>query len=148
MNKLIIYTDGGSRNNPGPAAIGIVIQGESYKLQGPKEYSEYIGEATNNEAEYHAVIFALKKAKHLSGKKKIKDTLVEIRLDSELVGKQLQGKFKLKEENLFPLFIEIWNLRQSFGSVEFKVVSREKNRAADRLVNHALDRRERDQKLF
>lgn len=148
MQKLIIYTDGGSRNNPGPAAIGVVFQGIGDKGYGIREYSEYIGEATNNEAEYHAVIFALKKAKQLLGKKKTKGTSVEIRLDSELIGKQLQGKFKLKEESLFPLFVEIWNLKQDFGGVEFKIVPREKNRAADRLVNQALNERESRQSLF
>lgn len=129
-DKLVIYTDGGARNNPGPAAIGVVI--------GDKEYAEYIGETTNNIAEYQAVVFALKKAKHLLGKKVAQSTALEVRLDSELVGRQLRGEYKLFEESFFPLFVAIWNLKQDFESVEFKVISRDENVAADRLANEAL----------
>lgn len=131
MGKLIIYTDGGSRGNPGKAAIGVVV--------GDKEYKEFIGTATNNVAEYHAVIFALKKAKQLLGKEKSREAEIEMRMDSELVYSQLTGQYKLKEESLFPLFIEIWNLRQDFKKVEFTHILREKNREADALVNQALD---------
>ena len=130
-NKIIIYTDGGARNNPGPAAIGVVI--------GDKEYSEYIGEATNNVAEYRAVVFALKKAKQLLGKKEAAKTALEVRLDSELVARHLRGEYKLLEENLFPWFIAIWNLKQDFRSVEFKIIPRSENYLADRLVNEALE---------
>ena len=105
--KIIIYTDGGARGNPGPAAIGVVIKDEKENLI--KSYSEKIGEKTNNEAEYEAIIFALKKAKHLFGKEKVKNMNFEIRTDSELAARQLQGKYKIEEERLFPLFIKIWN---------------------------------------
>ena len=130
-NQLMIFTDGGSRGNPGPAAIGVVI--------GDKEYAEYLGETTNNVAEYQAVIFALKKTKHLLGKAKLKNTKVVINLDSELVANQLNGKYKILEPDLQPLFIEIWNLRFDFPNLMFQYISREKNKRADRLVNEVLD---------
>jgi ribonuclease HI len=128
---LIIHTDGGSRGNPGPAAIGAVV--------GEKEYSQSIGNTTNNIAEYSAVIFALKKAKQLLTKTGAKRTEVELQTDSELLVKQLNAEYKIKDANLVPLFINVWNLRQDFASVKFVHVLREKNKAADRLVNKALD---------
>lgn len=135
--KFIIYTDGGARGNPGPAAIGVVINGPIEV----KKYSEYIGKATNNEAEYQAVIFALKKLKQLIGKEKAKSEAdVEIHLDSELLANQLNGEYKIKEKDLQLLFLEVWNLKQDFKSVSFKYIPREDNRGADRLVNQALDK--------
>lgn len=135
--KLIIYTDGGSRGNPGPAALGVVIQDASGKLI--KEYGEALGVKTNNEAEYEAVIFALKKVKALFGKEKTKTMTLDVRMDSELVMKQLTGKYKIEEEKLFPLFIKIWNLKMDFGAITFTHIPREKNKEADRMVNEALD---------
>lgn len=134
-DKIIIYTDGGSRGNPGPAGIGVVIGDLP-----TKNYSEYIGRATNNEAEYKAVIFALKKVKALIGKTKAKKTEVEIRVDSELVRKQLNGEYKILDKKIQPLFINAWNARLDFGKVIFKSIPREKNKEADRLVNEALDK--------
>lgn len=131
MKKLVIYTDGGARGNPGPAAIGVVV--------GKKSYGEAIGNTTNNVAEYRAVIFGLKKAKSLLGGKKAEEAEIEVRADSELIVSQLNGDYKIKEESLKPLFIDIWNLKQDFKSVVFTHVPREKNREADRLVNQALD---------
>lgn len=130
--KIVVHTDGGSRGNPGPAAIGVVLGG--------KEYGEYIGHATNNQAEYQAVIFALKKLKQILGKKKAKETEVDMKIDSELVVKQLNGKYKILEKELQPLFLDIWNLRLDFKSVSFAHVSREENKVADGLVNKILDR--------
>src|SRR3990167_10359407 len=129
--KYIIYTDGGSRGNPGSAAIGAVV--------GAKEYGEQIGHTTNNVAEYSAVIFSLKKAKQLLTKAKAKQTDVELRTDSELLVKQLKGEYKIKDADLQPLFIQIWNLKQDFKSVSFVHVTRDKNKKADSLVNRALD---------
>jgi len=129
--KYVIYTDGGSRGNPGPAAIGAVV--------GDKEYGESIGRATNNVAEYSAVIFALRKAKQLLTKAKAKKMDVELRTDSELLVKQLNGEYKVKNKELQPLFIQIWNLRQDFKNVEFIHVTRDKNKRADSLVNRALN---------
>lgn len=129
--KIVIYTDGGSRGNPGPAAVGIIIGG--------KKYSKKIGEATNNVAEYKAVIFALQKLKALIGKRGIRDSEVEIRMDSEFVAMQLNGQYKVKDIELQPLFIEIWNLKMDFKKVDFIHISRGQNTEADKLVNEALD---------
>ncbi|MGB9763249.1 MAG: ribonuclease HI family protein [Minisyncoccia bacterium] len=129
---LNIYTDGGSRGNPGPAAIGVVISN--------KEYGEYIGKTTNNVAEYKAVIFALKKVKHLLGKEKLKKTQIIVNLDSELVVNQLNGRYKILEPELQPLFIEVWNLKFDFPQIIFQHIPREKNIRADRIVNEILDK--------
>src|SRR3990167_2524224 len=135
--KFLIHTDGGARGNPGPAAAGVVIESD---LIGHKEYGEYLGEATNNEAEYRAVILALKKLKHLIGSEKAKDSSVEFHVDSELLERQLNGEYKIKDENIKGLFIEIWNLKTDFGKVMFKHIPREKNADADMVVNQILDR--------
>lgn len=136
--KLILYTDGGSRGNPGPAAIGFVIEdGAGVVL---KKHGEAIGRATNNEAEYRAVVAGLVSVKALLGKKKARELGIIVRMDSELVAKQLNGEYKIEEERLFPFFIKIWNLKIDFGSVLFEHVPREKNRGADRMVNEALDK--------
>jgi ribonuclease HI len=136
--KMIIYTDGGSRGNPGPAAIGVLFADERGGVS--KSYSKTIGEKTNNEAEYEAVLFALQKARALFGKKRIKAMEVEFRLDSELVERQLNAGYKVEEERLWPLFMKIWNARIDFGRLVFRHVGRNENREADRLVNEALDR--------
>lgn len=129
--KLKIHTDGGARGNPGPSAIGIVIKNEKGKtlFSGGK----YIGETTNNQAEYQAVIFALEKAKELGG------TELFFHLDSELVVKQLKGEYKVKNQDLAAQFMKIWNLRSKFKLVDFKHVYREENKEADALVNTVLD---------
>lgn len=138
--KIIVYTDGGSRGNPGPAGVGVVICNDKNQLV--KKYSQAIGEKTNNEAEYEAVIFALQKIRHLFGKQKTRGMEMEVRMDSELVARQLGGKYKIMEEKLFPLFIKIWNLKMDFGNISFVEIPREKNKEADRLANEAMDKRE------
>jgi ribonuclease HI len=147
MRKIIVYTDGGSRGNPGPGAVGVVFcnqKGEVFK-----KYSQYLGENfTNNEAEYQAVIFALKKFKSLFGKKLAKNSEIELKSDSELLIKQLQGLYKILEPKIQLLFIAAWNLKLDFKKVKFTFVSREKNKEADNLVNEALDSQERNQKLL
>ena len=135
--KYIVHTDGGSRGNPGPASIGVVIEGVGTEK---KEYGEYIGVTTNNEAEYRAVIFALKKLKQLVGSSKVKNGLAVFYLDSELLVKQLNHEYKVKEENIQKLFLEVHNLKLDFGKVEFKHVLRGMNSEADKLVNQVLDR--------
>jgi len=166
MSKIVIYTDGGAIGNPGPAAIGVVIQQKTannpegepsvpyrarkqrtknlplagLKLSTEKRYSEYIGETTNNQAEYQALIFALKKAKSLFGKKKIKNSEAKCCSDSQLLVNQLQGKYKILEKGLQPLFIEIWNLKQDFKNVSFNYIPRERNKEADRLVKSELSK--------
>lgn len=136
--KLIVYTDGGARGNPGPAALGVVIQ--DAKGHTIKKYGEALGVKTNNEAEYLAVVSALKKIKALYGGAKIKKMTIDMRMDSEFVMKQLNGEYKIEEERLFPLFIKVWNLRMDFGKIYFAHVPREKNHEADRMVNEALDK--------
>jgi len=147
MKKIIIYTDGGSRGNPGPAGIGVVFCNE--KDQPIKKFGEYLGDnLTNNDAEYQAVIFALKKFKALFGKAIAANSEIEIRADSELVVKQLNGEYRLSEPRIQQFFIEIWNLKFDFKSIKFKNIPREKNKEADRLVNEALDAKNSSQKLF
>ena len=147
MRKIIIYTDGGSRGNPGPAAAGVMFCNE--KGQSIKEYSEYLGDKlTNNEAEYKTVIFALKKFKAVFGKKLAKNSEIEIRSDSELLVKQLNAQYKVLNENIQPLFLEIWNLKFDFKKLKFKLISREKNKEADRLANEALDAKSKTQSLI
>jgi len=136
-NKIVIHTDGGARGNPGPAAIGAIID----SADGRKTYRDYLGETTNNVAEYKAVIFAMKKAKALLGGEKAREADLEINTDSELLHNQVSGDYKIKEPTLQPLFVEIWNLKQDFKEVKFNLVPREKNRAADKLVNQELDSR-------
>lgn len=137
-DNVIIYTDGGSRGNPGPSAIGVVFADGAGQIA--KRYSKTLGRATNNEAEYQAVAFALEKAKALFGKEKVKSMKIEVRMDSELVARQLNAHYKIEEERLWPLFMRIWNMRLNFGTLTFRHIPREKNREADRLVNEALDR--------
>jgi len=137
MRKIIIYSDGGSRGNPGPSALGVIFCNERNQII--KKYSEYLGEMTNNEAEYQAVIFALEKFKALFGKKLAKSTEIELKSDSELLIKQLNGEYKILDEKIQPLFLKIWNLRLDFKKLKFKLISREKNKEADRLVNEALN---------
>lgn len=135
MKKITIFTDGGAKNNPGPAAIGAVIYKDGEKV---KEYSEFIGEATNNEAEYKALIFALKKVKALYGKDKIKNVRLKAKTDSELMAEQLSGNYKIKDEKIQPLFLKAWNLKLNYGQFEIESVPREKNEEADKLVNQAF----------
>ena len=133
----MIYTDGGSRGNPGPGAIGVIFSDGKGKVI--KEYAEKIGRATNNEAEYEAVIFALQKAKLLFGKKQAKEMDLELRTDSELIFKQMNGKYKILDRKIEQLFLKTWNLKIDFGNVKFVYIPRNNNTEADRLVNRALD---------
>ncbi len=142
--RLIINTDGGSRGNPGPSAIGVVIKKDNQLV---KKYSHYLGRATNNQAEYQSVIFAMKKVKLLFGRKKSSQMELEFRLDSELLVKQLNHEYKIKEKELQPLFLEIWNLTLDFKNVIFKHIPRGENKQADQLVNQALDQQNRVQGL-
>lgn len=143
MPEIIkMFTDGGARNNPGPAAVGIYIPTLD------KKYGEYIGEKTNNEAEYEALIFGLKKIKSLVGKAKTKNTEIECYLDSELVVNQLNHRYKLTEKHIQELFIRVWNLMLDFRKVTFCHIMREENKIADSLVNEALDEKEKQRSLL
>ncbi|MDD2647087.1 MAG: ribonuclease HI family protein [Patescibacteria group bacterium] len=131
--KIILYTDGGARNNPGPAGIGGVLYGENKETI--LEYAKYIGEATNNQAEYESLVFALEKAKKAGAEE------VSCYLDSELVIKQVNQEYRVKDKDLAKLFIKVWNLSQSFKKISFHHIPREKNKIADRLVNQAIDKK-------
>ncbi len=147
MKKIIIFTDGGSRGNPGPGALGVVFVNE--KGQDFRKYSEFLGEElTNNEAEYQAVIFGLKKFKALFGKKLAKSSEIELRTDSELLVKQLNGEYKILEPKIQSLFLEVWNLKLDFKKVKFKFISRIQNKIADSLANEALNSQSKSQKLL
>lgn len=130
MKKIIINTDGGARGNPGPAGIGVVFSSENGKALA--KYKEYIGEATNNVAEYRALILALEKSKDF-----ICDEF-ECRLDSELIVKQLKGEYKVKDEKMKDLYSKAQELI-FFRPIKFLHIPREKNKIADKLVNEAID---------
>ncbi|MEK7067274.1 MAG: ribonuclease HI family protein [Patescibacteria group bacterium] len=148
MEKIIVYTDGGSRGNPGEAAVGVVIK--NHKDEMLKSYGEAIGIATNNVAEYSAVVFALQKLKQLFGKEKTAKLAVEFRMDSQLAVKQLGGEYRIENEALQNLFMKIWNLKFDFGSLHFVHIPREQNHEADAMANEALDKKsdKKSQKLF
>ncbi len=137
MDKIIAYIDGGARGNPGPAALGVFVSDEKGKCL--KEYNHFLGHKTNNEAEYSAAIFALEKIKALWGKNKIKNLSIEIRSDSQLLVEQINGRYKIINQKLIPLFLRLWNLKIDFKEVSFVSISRSENTEADRLVNQALD---------
>lgn len=128
-----MYSDGGSRGNPGPAALGVYIETLD------KRFGEFLGTKTNNEAEYMAIVAGLKKIKALIGKEKAKKTEVECRMDSELACRQLNHIYKIENEKLQPLFFQVWNLMLDFKSVTFVHVFREKNTIADAEANKAMD---------
>lgn len=140
MNKIFINTDGGSRGNPGPAAIGVVFFDENEKRF--FECGECIGTATNNEAEYKAIIKALEV---LSKSKWLKENnhngaKVICRLDSQLVVEQLNGNYKIKQDHIRVFVNRIKEIMQDFHlDIQFIHIPREKNQEADRLVNQALD---------
>jgi len=132
---FIVHTDGGARGNPGPAAIGIVIEDS----EGAKQTTgEYIGETTNNVAEYAAVDKALLLLLTTHGQKKRGE--VSFFLDSLLVVNQLSGQFKIKDQKLKSLYLKIKDSERKWGSrVSYQHIPRAKNSEADRLVNRALD---------
>ncbi|MCX6779227.1 MAG: ribonuclease HI family protein [Candidatus Magasanikbacteria bacterium] len=129
--QLFIFTDGGARGNPGPAAAGIVIKDAQNKVVAT--FGEYLGETTNNQAEYRALVLALKKAEEIGG------TELQCFADSELMVKQLNHEYKMKNQELAPLYLKIHNLSLSFKKISFKHIPREKNKEADKLVNEVLD---------
>lgn len=129
--KLTIFTDGGARGNPGPAGIGVVIKsgGKTHT-----KYGAYIGVATNNQAEYKALISALETAKTLGA------TEITAFMDSELIVKQLKGEYRVRDAGLSPLFLKVHNLRAGFKKFFATHIPREKNKEADKLVNEAIDK--------
>ncbi len=125
-----IFADGGSRGNPGPSAIGVVLYGDGGKID---EVSRYIGVATNNVAEYMAAIFGLQESLFRGAKN------IVLNLDSELVAKQLRGEYRVKDHSIQKFFYIAMNLIKGFDKVTIKEIPREENGEADGLVNQALN---------
>jgi len=134
INRIKVFTDGGALKNPGPAAIGVVV----YDTNPPRKYKEFINKATNNQAEYLAMIFALKKIKQIYGKDKCKLIEVEINSDSKIVVFHMKNIYKVREDDIKNFFIELHNLTLDFKNVEFNYIPREKNKLADSLVKDVL----------
>jgi ribonuclease HI len=130
--KVRIYTDGGSRGNPGPAAAGVVVT-DADTNQPLWRAGLFLGTATNNVAEYSGMISGLKQAVAMGA------TDVEVVSDSELMVRQMLGQYRVKNKGLAPLFAEATGLCQQLDKVQFRHVRRENNKEADRLVNLALD---------
>lgn len=137
-----MYSDGGSRGNPGPAALGVYIETLD------KAFGEFLGTKTNNEAEYAAIVAGLKKIKTTIGKEKAKKTKVECRMDSELACRQLNHIYKIENEKLQSLFFQVWNLMLDFDEVTFVHVRREFNTKADAEANKAMDEHAKKKSLF
>lgn len=134
MSRVILHTDGGARGNPGPAAIGVVVELENGgRRELIAEIGEKIGVATNNVAEYRALVRGLEEAGRLGG------TEVTCLLDSQLVVEQMNGRFKVKHADMIPLHRQATGLTRAFKKVTFGYVPRAQNAAADALVNAALD---------
>jgi ribonuclease HI len=129
--KLFLYTDGGSRGNPGPSGIGVVVL--DAKRKKIREVSKYIGETTNNVAEYSALVCGLEEAAALGA-----DEII-VYIDSELLAKQLNGEYRVRDENMKVLFEKALGALKNFGSFEIKHIAREKNKEADRLANKAIN---------
>lgn len=142
MEKIVMYSDGGSRGNPGPAALGVYIETLD------KAFGEFLGTKTNNEAEYAAIVAGLKKIKATIGKEKAKKTKVECRMDSELACRQLNHIYKIENEKLQPLFFQVWNLMLDFDEVTFVHVRREFNTVADAEANKAMDQATKQKSLL
>ena len=130
--RWLLYTDGASRGNPGPAAIGAVL----FDRNGRRVHavSQVIGEATNNVAEYSAAIAGLEAALSLG----IRD--IELRMDSELVVRQISGQYRVRHPKLKPLWARLNELSAGFASFEARAVPRAQNKVADGLANQALDK--------
>jgi ribonuclease HI len=131
VTRLVVHVDGGARGNPGPAAIGVVVSDPGGEVL--DELAERIGLATNNVAEYRALLRGLERAKALGADE------VEIVNDSELVARQLTGAYKVKHPSMKPLYEEARAALSSFQSWSIRTVPRELNARADALVNTALD---------
>ena len=131
MKTLRLYTDGGARGNPGPAGLGMVIEDD----QGMRLWGgyRYVGTATNNKAEYLALIEGLRRAAEW------RPDRLEVYMDSRLVVEQVAGRFKVKNEDLLPLHRQVKQLLGGFPDVTVSYVPREKNRGADALANRAMD---------
>lgn len=134
MERVTVHVDGGARGNPGPAAVAAVASDSSG--QELAERSAYIGETTNNVAEYKAVLLGLELAQELGA------TKVDVVNDSELVARQIEGRYKVKNAGLKPLYLDALESLRGFEEWTVTSVRRESNERADELVNEALDRQQ------
>lgn len=135
MHTITIYTDGGSRGNPGPSGAGVFVVDETGVVL--KEVTKFLGIHTNNWAEYEAVILGFETAKRLG----LKNTQLVFKLDSQLIAEQLSGNYQIKEPTLFEQFIKAHNFQvKDFPDVVFTHIPREENKEADRLANEAMDK--------
>ncbi|MBL1434186.1 ribonuclease HI family protein [Candidatus Wolfebacteria bacterium] len=132
-----IYTDGGARGNPGPAGAGAVIFDAN--MRAVVEASEFLGVQTNNWAEYEAVVLGLTKLQELVPEDEHEQTEVTLRLDSQLVERQLIGQYRVKDPELYKQYVKVKNIMNSFPKIIFEHVRREKNKEADALANIAMD---------
>ncbi len=140
MNKLLIYTDGGSRGNPGQSAVAFLAYLQNTEVKKIFQYGKKIGIATNNVAEYTAVIEALVWLS--SNYKKFENPDIVFFLDSNLVVNQLSGRFKIKDQKLINLLFEVRGLEKNFPqNIKYYFIPREKNKKADMIVNQVLDGR-------
>ncbi|MFC1651633.1 ribonuclease HI family protein [Patescibacteria group bacterium] len=141
MTKLSLYSDGGSRGNPGPAAFGYILKNNKNVVL--KKEGKYLGELTNNQAEYQGLIAGLKAALEFSAKGGSASggnpDQLNCFLDSELIVGQMEGDFKVKNEGLKPLFREAQELAQKFSRITFNHIERSKNSEADKLLNRTLN---------
>jgi len=138
MADFIIHTDGGARGNPGPAGAGVVVaDGKGMVL---KRLSKFLGTQTNNWAEYEALIYALQELKKIVPENNRAKTVVEIKMDSELVVRQLNGEYQVKDEPLQLQYMKVHNIQvKDFPWLSFTHVPREENAGADELANKAMD---------
>lgn len=146
--RLVIYTDGGARGNPGPAGIGVAMYRKGAKVtkepKGAKDlelvekWGRYIGETTNNQAEYQALLAALQRARELGA------TEVDCMMDSELVVKQLNREYKVRDPDIAVIFVKVWNETLYFKRITFQHIPRERNKEADKMVNAAIDEHNTD----
>lgn len=133
MSKVLtLFTDGGSRGNPGPAASGFILLDQDGSTV--HEEGKYLGITTNNVAEYTALVLGLEKALHLKAK------IIEIKMDSELIVKQMKGEYRIKQPHLLEIADKVRKLLDKFEKFSFTHVRREYNKQADRMVNIALDK--------
>ena len=134
MDRIVIYTDGGSRGNPGPSALGVFLDTLNVR------YGEFLGNGTNNEAEYAAILSGMKRVEEIIGAARARETHLECRMDSELAMRQLTGRYRVKHPRMKHWFDLIQSEKAHFAQVSFHHVPRKENAEADRMVNEALDR--------
>lgn len=132
MASIVTYTDGGARGNPGPAGAGAVIYADGKKVA---EMKKYLGTRTNNWAEYEAIVLVLERAKQMGYSQRD----IELRMDSQLIARQLSGQYRVKDAHLKEQFLKVQALLSYFGKATFTHVFRENNKEADALANEAMD---------